>query len=82
MAKARVIQAVETDSNRIFAVGKDTSEYGIGLNGVVTDIIEEDGHVWIFDENDEIIVEIKNAPIIIYYADAPEENANDQLCES
>lgn len=71
MSKAREIIAVEIPNSfsmtSIFTVGQS-------VNGSsIADIIEEDGKVWIFDENDEIMIEIKNTPIVIYYADAEDE---------
>lgn len=72
--KARVIELVEVISQdpegaTYFMVGRKTR------GKMVSDIIQdkENNTFWIFDENEEIMAEIRNCPVMIHYKDAENE---------
>lgn len=72
VVKTRVIKAVQI----IHQHPEGPDYYEVGLNyryKKITDIVENGGTIWIFDENDEIIIEIRNCPVVIYYTDAENE---------
>jgi len=64
----KIIQSVEV----VHLEGTDS--FGIGdevypSNGIIDDIIENDGRFLFYDERDELIMEIRDCPVIVRYSE-------------
>lgn len=68
--KKKVIESVEIIHNEGPDFYKIGGSYG---KKKITDIIESSGTIWVFDEKDEVIIEIRNCPVVIRYKDAEDE---------
>lgn len=72
--KNRVIESVIVIHQ--YSGGPEYLEVGRELNGKkIADIIlnDERNTIWVFDEDEEVMVEIRNCPVVVYYKDAENE---------